>query len=88
MWFLAMVGLIAILWLISKAFNKVGDTLNKIGDVLADIAASGSRSVKGYGNGGENKNRTIEKIKTLKGQGTDEEYRNNVLKEIDDLTKE
>lgn len=88
MWFLAVVGLIAILWLISKAFNKVGDTLNKIGDVLADIAASGSRSVRGYGSDGQDRDKIIEKIKTIKGQRTDDEFRKNVQQEIDDLTKE
>ncbi len=83
----AFIGLIFILRWVSKGLNKVGDSLNKFGDTLADIAASSSRSTTGY-SGEKEKDKTIEKIRTLRGEGTDTEFKTNVLKEIDDLTKE
>ena len=61
MWILAIIGLIAILWLLSKAFNKLGNALNKIGDAIADWQTSQSHSPKEYNSENESK-KTKEKI--------------------------
>ena len=87
MYILAIIGLIAILWLLSKAFNKLGNGLNKIGDAIADWQTSQSRSPKEYNSEAESK-KIKEKIKAIKGKGTDDEYYQKIRAEINELTKE
>jgi hypothetical protein len=87
MTFLAIIGLIAILWILSKAFTKLGNALDKIGETLADRATF-STHVKGHGDDDEARKKIKEKIKTLSGEGTDKEYWKKIHSEIDDLTKE
>lgn len=82
--FLAIIGIIFILLLISKGLKKLGDGLNNIGDTLGHYLNSRTYSDPA----GNNAEKVKEKIRTIKGEGTDEEYFKNVRAEIDDLTKE
>lgn len=86
MTFLAIIGLIFLLWLTAKFLNKIGNVLNKIGDALAEQS-----TFKTHTKGGPDavdREKIREKIRTLNGEGTNDEYWEQVNNEIDDLTKE
>ena len=86
MYILAIIGLICLLWLASKFFNKLGDLLNRIGDIMADYEQA--RYTKDYGIHSQTKNKKLkEKIATIKGNDTDEEYWKKVHGDIDKLTE-
>lgn len=79
---LAIIGVAWILRLLSKAFKKLGNALDKIGDAIADRSVS---TIHTNHNSSEKDKDIREKIRTLQGNGTDKEYKKFVQKEIDDL---
>jgi len=79
---LAIVGIAFLFRILSKFFNKVGNLFDKIGDAIADRSIS-----KTYGDPTEKNTKNIkEKIHSIKGEGTDEEYWKRIRAEINDLT--
>lgn len=85
--FLALIGLIVLLWLASKALKKVGHFFDNLSEYLSERSIS-TRV------GSEHKRDFLEEIKkirektyAMKGKITDEEYWDNVRKQIKDLTE-
>jgi len=83
----AIIGIFFIFRVLAKLFNKVGNALDKFGDALADVSISSAKSTIGHGVSEKDKNKIREKIRTLQGEPTDKEYKDNVQKEIDGLIK-
>jgi len=84
MFLFTLIGMIVICWILSRGFNKLGDFLNNIGDSIADWQTNSTIKTQGSN---KNRNDTLEKIKTINGNGTDEEYLTKIRSEIEDLTK-
>lgn len=83
---LAIVGLIVVLWLLSKGLKKMGNTLTSFGDALIDIAADAQKNEHRDKKTQKRLDKMEDKIKSLKGDD-DAAYREKVRREIDDLTK-
>lgn len=88
--FLAMIGLIVFLWLLSKGFKSLGTFLENLGESIADERACREATKKDFY---ELKNTLAkikdsrEKISTFKND-PDKEYMKRVKEEIDKLTGE
>lgn len=89
MWgLLGVIGLITILWLISKGLNKVGNALIKFGENMAD-RASAVEAIKQRDRKNIKDNLTeIKKKLGELGRDSDREYKERVQREIDELTKD
>ena len=79
---LALIGLIFLLWYASKALNKVGKFFDRMAETFMDDRFSYSMKTRRTSMSKKIK----EKINTVKGQGTDKEYWDQVKGEIDELT--
>lgn len=79
---LAFVGLIFLLWVLSKALTNIGDAFQKLGDYIATREAYKARTpvIPPPDRG------LAEKTKAVKGEGTDAEYQRRIQKEIDEIT--
>lgn len=79
--FLAIIGLIVILWWISKGLKKGGQFLEDLGNHMEDRAASNTVTQFKH-----KKKKTEEKIKVMSGDGTDDKYMDKIRDEIDEIT--
>jgi len=82
--FLAVIGLIAILYIIKKMLLNVGNFFEGLSQCLSNQMIAKTypkRSIP------IKSNDLNEKIKAIKGDGTDKEYMDAVHREIDDLLK-
>lgn len=84
---LALIGLIVVLWIVSKGLKRLGTALTNVGDALIDMAAEAH---KNRNNPSAEKiqqklNKIENKIKSLKGD-EDAQYHEKVRREIDEIT--
>ena len=79
---LALIGIAALCWIANKFFNNIGKCFDALSHDLTDRFNSKTISERKLLS--EIK-KVKEKINTIKGNGTDQEFRTKVQKEIDDL---
>lgn len=88
MWLLAMIGLIFLLWYLSKGLKKLGSFLESLGDRIAEERALREKTdaniQKLLSKMSKSKKKTWTKI--INGQDTDEQYLKKIKKEIDEMT--
>lgn len=82
---LALIGLIALLIVLKKIFETIGNVFEGMSQALSDNIIS--RTYSGRNVSTKYINNVKEKINTIKGNGTDQEYMDSVRQEIDDLLK-
>lgn len=78
---LAIIGLIVILHFVSKGLIRLGTFLENLGEHMEERSASNIKFKRV-----KKDPRTKEKIHVISGEGTDEEFKERVRKEIDELT--
>ena len=84
-YFLAIIGLIVILWWLGKKISKAGDALVKIGDAMVDKSIIEKPKCSPEN---ERHLRELEKrLRHTKGEVTNDEYQKEILEEIERLTK-
>lgn len=79
---LAIIGLLAVLWLLSRALTKIGNGLIRLSEAMTDRVTTTRSGVPGL----TNVNKIRNSIRSLKGEEDDHEYAERVRKEIEDLT--
>lgn len=82
--FLAIIGIVAILIVLSKGLKAIGIIFETVSEDLSNRAVSKLSTKSNIFN---NTKKTKEKIDTIKGNDTDTKYWNSVNNEIDDLCK-
>jgi len=82
--FLALIGLLVILWIAQKFFKFLGLTFDTLAQDLTNKAVIRVTTKRKHL---ANIKKVKEKIDTIKGNGTDQEYWNNVRNNIDNMVK-
>jgi len=88
MTFLAIIGLFFILWFLGKGLTRLSNFFNRIGDEMIETSIAIKRA---HAHDAEPRNEVKpeqEKIDVLKGKEPDSIFKENVRKEIEELTSQ
>ena len=83
---LAIIGLMFICWWLSKKLKFLGNFLDNLGDQMAEKSVTRERTGASRKKALDDIKKANEKIHAIKGSGTDEQFKDAIQKEIDELT--
>ena len=83
--FLAIIGLIAILWFLSRGLKRLGNFLNRVGDNMISYSVTVRRTKRDNGSK-KNVLDLKDKLEAVKETEEDRNFKSNIRSEIEELT--